>query len=173
MICEKCNEREATVKLVKVVEGKKEIHMLCEECVNSFGDIVLTEEIDDIDNFDFNKILSGLVEYLNKSNDKKELEIDSICEECGTTYEELKEFGVIGCSKCYETFELGLILMVNKYHGSSYHMGNKKFAYITRVNNSLESLQQELDDAIKFEEYEKAAVLRDKIKKLKTREEGE
>lgn len=167
MICEKCNEREAVVKLIKVVDGKKEIHMLCEECVNDLGDVVLEEEIDDKDNFDFNKILSGLVDYLNKTGDRKELEINNVCEKCGTTYEDLKDLGIVGCAECYRIFELGLIPMVNRYHGSSYHMGNKKFAYITRDDNSLEYLQNELDEAVKFEEYEKAAILRDEIKKMK------
>ncbi|MGL5574873.1 MAG: UvrB/UvrC motif-containing protein [Sarcina sp.] len=172
MICEKCKEKEATIKLIKVVEGKKEIYMLCEDCVNNLGEIVLEGEIDDIDNFDFNKILSGLVDYLNKNNDKKELEINSVCEKCGTRYEELKETGIIGCSECYKVFELGLIPMVNRYHGSSYHMGSKKFAYITQEDSSLENLQQELEEAVKFEEYEKAAILRDAIKDLKNYDGG-
>ncbi|MGL4656037.1 MAG: UvrB/UvrC motif-containing protein [Sarcina sp.] len=171
MICEKCKEREATVKLIKVVKGKKETYMLCEECVNSLGDIVLEEEIDEIDNFDFNKILSGLVDYLNKKNDTKSLEINSVCGKCGTTYENLKESGIVGCSDCYNTFELGIIPMVNRYHGSSYHMGGNKFSYITRDEKGLEYLQQELEEAIKFEEYEKAAILRDEIRKLKALEE--
>lgn len=172
MICEKCKKREATVKLIKVVNGKRESHMFCEECINGLGDILSAKEKDEIDDFNLNKILDGLVDYLGKSRDEKELQIDGVCKKCGTTYKEIKESGNVGCCECYEFFELGLIPIMHEYHGSSYHKGNKNFSYILADKKNLEYLQHELEEAIEFEEYERAAIIRDEIKKIKSCEEA-
>lgn len=171
MICEKCKKREANIKLIKVVNGKKESHMFCDKCINELGDIISENEKDEIDEFDFNKILDGLIDYLGKGKEKKELKIDAICKRCGTTYEEIKENRKVGCCQCYETFELGLIPMMYEYHKSSYHKGNKNFPHITEGNKSLEYLKQELEEAIKFEEYEKASIIKNEIDKRKACEE--
>lgn len=170
MICEKCKKREATIKLIKIVNKKRESHMFCEECANELDNIF--SEKDEIDKFNFNKILDGLIDYLSKNKEQKELQIEGVCKKCGTTYEEIKESGIVGCCECYEAFELGLIPMMHKHHGSSYHKGSKNFSYRLVDNKSLEYLKQELEEAIEFENYERAAILRDKIKKIESCEEA-
>lgn len=168
MICEKCKKKEATVKLIKIVNGKRESHMFCEECANKSDDMFSEKERKEIDDFDFNKILDGLIDYLGKSKEEKELKIEGVCKKCGTTYEEIKEFGVVGCCDCYEYFELGLIPMMHEHHGSSYHNGKKNLSYILADSKNLEYLKQELEEAIEFEDYEKAAIIRDEIKKIES-----
>ena len=174
MICEKCQKNEATVKLIKIVEGEKEFFMLCDKCANEMGEAVVKSEIDDLDNFDFNKVLNGLVEYLNKKGEEDSIVNDAICPLCGMNYNELKEGGVAGCSECFSVFESCIIPVVNRYHGSKFHSGHRRFAYINEGHEkNLEYLQRELEDAIKFEEYEKAAGIRDEMRIVKNSKGGE
>jgi len=56
-------------------------------------------------------------------------------------------------------------------HGKSYHIENKK-TYVknsNKANNKLDELKYKLKECIEKEEYEKAAVIRDEIKKLNQR----
>ncbi|MGL5067386.1 MAG: UvrB/UvrC motif-containing protein [Sarcina sp.] len=174
MICEKCQKKEAKVKLVKVIEGKKEFFMLCNECANKMAEVVLKSEMDDLDNFDFNKVLNGLVEYMNKTSEEKSSLKEFICPVCGMTYDEFKDQGILGCESCFEVFEERIIPIVNRYHGSKFHGGNRCFSYIREgLVKNLEYLKRELEDAIKFEDYEKAAGIRDEIRLVKNSKGGE
>lgn len=169
MICEKCNKNEATIHLVKIVNGKKEHLMICEECASEMGDLIIESEERLESNLDFHKILSGLVEYINKEEKKNKIPLDKTCPICKTTYEEFKNTESFGCSNCYEIFEEGAISIIRKFQGSSKHIGKipekLKEAYLR--DEKIKALKISLDEAINFEDYERAAFIRDEIKKEK------
>ena len=89
----------------------------------------------------------------------------------------------MGCAKCYEVFKDELRSSIESIHGKSIYIGSeneKPQAENNVVNdndkinekpqNELEKLKDELKQAIANEEFEKAAVLRDKIKALEESE---
>jgi protein arginine kinase activator len=76
----------------------------------------------------------------------------------------------LGCSQCYETFKEGLIPLLKKIHGSTQHAGSspkKKTKKKRKFSGKIQELKEQLDEAIKKEDFEEAARLRDKIKELK------
>ncbi|MGL5767218.1 MAG: UvrB/UvrC motif-containing protein [Sarcina sp.] len=170
MICEKCNKRKAVVKLVKVIGYKKVNYLLCEKCALEIsGDIdeeILDEENineNKINEFSLSKFLGGLFEYMNLENedDKK----SKSCDICKTTYSEFREFNKLGCSKCYKVFALEIANSVKEIYGDKLHKTQKDL-YDEKIEE-LYSLEQLLEKCVKFEEYEKAAQIRDKMKLIK------
>ena len=180
MLCENCNENEANVRYMQIVNGQKKEMTLCDKCARELG----------INNIDFNlpiDFASFLGEFLNDYNstallpsfEKRE---ELKCDTCGLTYDDFIASGKFGCADCYEKLSERIDFVLKKLHGSNIHTGKKAkniVANIKRVdtpaketqkkltkNDKLIKLQEDLKIAITEERYEDAAMLRDKIKKL-------
>lgn len=190
MLCEQCKKREATVRYVEVVNGVKTEHNLCGHCaaqldIGQFSAVFEGE-------MSLAKLLSGLLGIQDTEKRDKRL-ADVVCPNCNTTYEEFVEGSRFGCADCYSVF--GPLLGENIRHlqGSEKHVG-KRPGYVLRAEAAREEaektkdaaepgvaetvpsltkeeqirlLQARLKDALRREDYEDAAVLRDEIRKLK------
>lgn len=95
------------------------------------------------------------------------------CPACGLTYEDFKKMGRLGCSECYIAFKSSLAPLLKRIHGSQQHLGKtpdpvsiKELKVSVKFYEELDAAKAELDRAIKKEEFEEAAALRDKIKSL-------
>ena len=87
------------------------------------------------------------------------------CQTCGISLLEIFQNGRIGCAGCYNTFSQQLRLIIgNCQDGKSQHTG--KTPLHSHKQQQIADLQKEMDEAVKKEEYEKAAKLRDQIKEL-------
>lgn len=75
----------------------------------------------------------------------------------------------MGCDKCYAQFKDRLLPLLKRVQGNTRHSGKlpRRVGDGLRTKRELERLQEELERAVKAEEYEKAVVLRDKIKSIK------
>ena len=79
----------------------------------------------------------------------------------------------MGCADCYDRFEDKLAPSIQKIHGNVKHIG-KNVTYTTTTDPStentekteIESLKEQLKNAVKEQRFEDAAVIRDKIKAL-------
>lgn len=105
------------------------------------------------------------------------------CGECGTTLDSVRVGGALGCSNCYEVFDDVLIhelmlsgrapprLATNK-KSLPYHIGRNPGEF-QEFNPSLRllALNEELNETLKREDYEQAAMLRDQIKALTDKQE--
>ena len=91
------------------------------------------------------------------------------CKSCGSSFSEIAKRGIVGCPDCYDTFYDELLPSIRKIHGNTQHNGKfpasagKQLAIV----NELESLQEQLNEAVSRQEFEKAAQLRDRINSLK------
>jgi len=162
MLCQKCNAKKATVHYTKIINGEKsEIH-LCEDCARE------NEEINFEVPFTINNFLTGMLDSINTSPFKMDYIQSMTCEKCGMNYNRFKQLGRLGCKECYKTFGDKLIPLVKRIHGSDTHSGKipRKEGALLRRKRELQNLKRELNRAVLKEEYEKAAELRDKIKKL-------
>ena len=182
MLCENCGKREANVRYSENINGvKKEMH-LCEECSRKLG---ISSKMDfsmpslDIPSF-FGSFLEDFStpEFMPFLNEVKQL----TCDSCGSTFEDIINFGRYGCANCYDVFEDRMDPILKKLQGANRHNGrlgkisdNKvKFEEKDKVpneqganeSNKLEKLQNDLKLAIKEERYEDAAKLRDEIKEM-------
>ena len=183
MLCEQCKKREATVRYVEVVNGVTTEHNLCGVCASQLDmgsfSAVLEKEIS------LASLLSGLLGIQGtEKNDGKFADV--ICPTCGTTYEDFAETSRFGCRDCYSVF--GPLFGDNIRHlqGSERHVG-KRPDYVIReavepaeeplmpklsAEEQIRLLQARIKDAIRREDYEEAAMLRDEIRSLKEENES-
>ena len=96
------------------------------------------------------------------------------CAKCGTTWDRLREDGRAGCSTCYETFAAQLQDAMQRMSADPQHIGKTPRALTRRKrrlehlrarrDNRLAMLRERLERALKSEDFDEAARLRDKIK---------
>jgi protein arginine kinase activator len=161
MICDICGIREATIKFTQVINKKKSEMNICKVCAEEQG---LSNPL-----AGFPKIIGGLIlGIMGELPDKVKRErIDLKCEYCQLSWNEFQDKGLLGCGHCYESFTEPLKKLLRKMHGSNKHIGNRPAGQrITGTADELERLRKELKGAIKSENYEHAAKLRDRIRDI-------
>lgn len=164
MLCDNCLKREATVRYEENINGERKKVNLCKECSDKLGIFNI--------NFIDNMFMSFFDDPINIESEKLK-EKDRNCPKCGYSFFDYVNTGLLGCSTCYETFKDKLEPVLHKLHGKTYHIKLKERTNKNdRNNSSIEELQEKLKQSIEKEEYEKAAVIRDEIKKLKERGEA-
>ncbi|MDD5504945.1 MAG: UvrB/UvrC motif-containing protein [Candidatus Omnitrophica bacterium] len=175
MLCDICKKNEATVHLTEVVnENITELH-ICEQCARAKGASMYQH-------FGIAELLSGLVDMPDDMVSKKS-HINIKCPACNMSYDNFKKIGRFGCARCYETFSRALFPLFKKIHGTPCHIGRQareirkdkirsdgKSQKPRSAKDILKDIRLELADAVEKEEFEKAAVLRDKIKMLESGE---
>ena len=172
MKCQSCGKREATVRYMENINGNKQEMHLCVDCAKKLG-------FADFSNM-FSPIFTSIPSFFEDFN----LIEEEKCKSCGCTFEDYANTGLFGCPDCYDTFSDKLDQIFLKLHGKNRHLRlnqsntqndiakkekvkkNKNVTKIKSQNAELLSLKEELKELIKKEEYEKAAVVRDKIKEL-------
>lgn len=165
MLCEQCHEKDATVHLTQVVDGKvKKLH-LCEQCAEAAGlDLKGAVSITDI--------LLGMGAHAEAERPAA----DRSCPHCHFRRSDFKKTGRLGCAACYEAFADELAPVLKALHRSEKHVGKTPLGAGGEgpVSRELEALQKALDAAIAAERFEEAARLRDQIQAQRARNsEGE
>ncbi len=168
MLCPECNKREASIHLTQIVNNQKVSISMCQECAEKFG---FHSPLDNMP-FPLAEILSGMSKNLPDSPKTGTLQTLE-CPECGMTFDEFANQGRFGCGSCYGAFRPRLEMIMRKIHGASLHRGQNPGVIAEGVeSDSLpvkeeERLDSELDKAVKDEDYERAAELRDKLRAMK------
>ncbi len=167
MLCEKCKKNEAKINVVKIINGEKQEIWLCEKCAKNISEIPFLSTLGKDIDFPFQGFLTGVISNISslpENNPQKRKALK--CSNCGTTEEEFKKDGRVGCSICYDVFssEVNKILKDRK----SEYIGKipKKNKNEIIQKRKLKSLKQNLQRLILNEEYEEAAIVRDSIKQL-------
>ena len=90
------------------------------------------------------------------------------CPRCGFTQADFKKSGRLGCPECYQTFAEGLGGLLKTMHKGTRHAGKAPEALRQSrdLSDRMKTLQIKLAKAIKDENFEQAAALRDEIKNL-------
>lgn len=160
MLCQLCGEKDASIHFTKIINGNIEEKHLCDNCAKKGNEL-------DFDlPFSFHKLFTGLIGSIQEGN---QTEKDISCAECGLTYNKFLETGRFGCSNCFRAFPEDVTSLLRGIHGHDHHTGkipsraNSKILHKKEIN----LLRTELEESIAKEDFEKAALLRDEINKLK------
>ncbi len=176
MKCQSCGENEANVKYTQMINDETEELFLCEKCAKKL-------KLDMNFKFGFDDIFSSL---FASPSPVRPVEISDglVCDACGTRYDDFARSGMLGCENCYKVFNKRLDTVLKRLHGSNRHVEETNHPIHTKKNDKsvslkeeIEKLKEDLNNCIKSEDYEQAAILRDKIKglekKLNSKEEKE
>lgn len=157
MQCDVCGEKEATVFLTQIVEGKMQKVNLCDSCSKA-------KDVDDPTGFALADLLHGLgaAEQIERSPATVK------CPVCGFTQADFKKTGRLGCSACYDTFAEGLMSMLGNMHKGTEHTGKVPAGLRAEraLGNRIRGLKSDLERAVADEHYEEAASLRDEIRQI-------
>lgn len=180
MLCQFCQENQATVHIKKTINGSKQELVLCEKCaaeqghLNGFSDPFLFHQ------FVFG-ILGGETQKIQRPTVPE-------CPTCHLTMQEFRETGKFGCSNCYRIFENQLPGILKNFQGGNYihqgkdpnkigEKGRKQQVDEPKIetessikpltdSEKIAQLKIELQSCIKLEKFERAAELRDAIHEL-------
>jgi len=90
------------------------------------------------------------------------------CDGCGCFFEDIARSGKVGCAKCYTVFLNNLLPTFQKIHSNTTHCGRipASAGKKNEIQTELGKLKKQLDKAVKQQEYEQAAKLRDRIREI-------
>lgn len=189
MLCDNCNKNEATIHYTEVVNGVKNERHLCSECMQEL-DYGIDGE------FPFSKLIRGILSaHLgNNGQEVNEPLMQIKCNRCGMTYNEFTKIGKFGCGECYSVFGPLIMENIKKIQGHATHTGKKYKKFVDKENKEINEqygdisitkkeklkktlsdmeeiqiMEEQLREAIKVEDYEEAARLRDAIKLVRKR----
>ena len=162
MKCEVDNcDNEATVHLTEIREGKKHEMHLCERCASEKG-------LPGKSHFSISDLLHGIASQAQAQAQKSKRTRETACPNCGATLSQFQSSGRFGCPECYTTFKDDVQGLVEKIHDSSQHVGKvpRRISSEISLQKDIRQLQLDLKKAIKREDYEKAAAIRDQVHQL-------
>ena len=166
MQCQACKQHAATIHLTEINNGQRIETHLCENCAQKQG-IAIKNQIP------LNELLSTLLAVQADAKTGQlslaDTDPDAACPACGMTLKQFAEKSLLGCPHDYQVFKEQLTPLIERAHaGHTKHKGKvpKTLPKSTKNQVELMNLQRQLDDAVKKEDYETAAKIRDRIKKL-------
>ncbi len=164
MKCQKCGKYEANTHITEIINGKKSEMFLCQSCA---------QLADDKPSYftgfetDFNNLFSSLWPISKATS----IPVPLKCPNCGTSLSDIQKSGRFGCSECYTVFFDYIKKPLKEIHGNTKHVGKvpKRVLNNLKETNLINQLKEELESAVKLQNFEEAAVLRDRIKDLENR----
>lgn len=177
MKCELCHERQAeTVLYRKGENGKREELYVCHACAareRAFGESrgiqVTAIDAGEQDGESPMGELFGRIGKLLEGLPGQEAERETRCPGCGTTMDDIRTGGLIGCPVCYKTFGKALRALFDECQLCHAYAGD---ALPGEAHTATEQdLERQLDEALKREDYREAKRLRAELKRLRGEED--
>lgn len=185
MKCDRC-DNPATVHEVTVRQGAKVERHLCERCAAASG--MQKKPISEI-----SEMLQSMAEGaappqpMGPESPQPVVLRNGACPACKTTFADFKKHNQVGCAECYRALEAQLSPLIERWHeGGLKHVGKRPRRLCGEAGSqpgvvstaaapgiSLEDraerinrIRAELEAAVRTEQYERAARLRDEMRKL-------
>ena len=167
MQCEKCGQNPAVIHLTQIVNNEMNTRHLCDSCAAEMGLDTGAEAEPG------NAPLTDFLAQMGKGLPVGGAAPAGECEFCGLTMSDFKRTGRLGCPHCYSHFDQHLRGLLRKLHGGTQHMGKVYLPPDPRDTDRtarIASLRRSLARAVESEDFERAAVLRDQIRRMETAE---
>ena len=179
MLCEICKKNTATIHIQEVISNQKKSLHICPECAAKKNEDNML-----LDGINLTEILYNLSEQFelpfiaesNNSDDEEQAKpssVNVICSVCQWDTDSFRKTGRLGCANCYVVFKDILDNALNNMHRGTLHVGKQLGKTGIKLDNTgkfmleVMTLQKKLDELVQREEYEEAAIIRDKISALK------
>ncbi|MBQ2038346.1 MAG: UvrB/UvrC motif-containing protein [Thermoguttaceae bacterium] len=171
MKCQKC-DKPATFHITEVINAAAvELH-LCDEHAYQYlhqndaqspsdaGNHSIPQEIVEEDRIEEDADLKDMTDELEESDFE-------CCPCCKLSFLDFRKSGKFGCENDYRAFRDRIEPLLIGIHGAKTHIGKRPARFHSPDSGAqLVRLRCELNDAVATEDYERASVLRDKIKAL-------
>ncbi|PKN01603.1 MAG: hypothetical protein CVU77_03600 [Elusimicrobia bacterium HGW-Elusimicrobia-1] len=141
MLCQKCQKNEATVFIDAVVNGARWKYHVCARCASR--EVIV-------------------------SSPARPAPARGVCHRCGTSRKRIASTSRFGCATCYELFGAEILDSPDQAgheHLSSKDAGQPELSESADAAAVVKKLREKLSRAVRREDYEEAAAIRDEIKK--------
>jgi protein arginine kinase activator len=164
-LCDRCGKNEAAIHFTQIQNNETTTRHLCEGCAHALG-------LDAGVGAGAAAAAAPLADFLaqmGKALVSETASANGVCPSCGLTLADFKRTGRLGCPRCWSAFEPSLRGLLRKLHGGTQHVGK---VYLppdpTEVDRTarVTSLRRSLQRAVEEEDFERAAGLRDQIRRL-------
>ena len=173
MKCSVCKNDNAIIHIREYTDsGIRKIN-LCLECALKRG---FNASLENIDNM-LSKIIRNIFNEPDKTrngrksarNIQKEDIISLVCPSCGTTVQDFTNTLELGCPVCYSVFDRIIDLILFNHNNSLNYLGKlpDEIKIVNIQKDRLRKLKKELIEHVNNENFNKAALVRDEISKLK------
>ena len=170
MKCDGCKKNEAHLVLHMITNGQVATRSLCMECAKKAHE-EMTQAFSTM-----GMTMAGLDDLRpeNIETQRESLRLPRmICASCRTAYEDIGHDTVFGCPQCYQAF-LGQVI---DYLSTLKELEEPARAAAVPLRIDLapvteSDLRERLNDALKTEDYEQAASLRDRLRECINAKEG-
>jgi len=160
--CDLCGKGDGSVKVSQLdKDGRVTEIWVCADCARQRG---FTE----VEKLTANaaEIITDLKTRIDEGDSKL------VCPNCGLSFAEFKRQGRLDCAECYVSFHDQLLPLIRRIHDAVQHVGRtasggRKQA---QIKMNVQKLREALSGAIEAENYEKAAALRDQLRRTEESE---
>lgn len=176
MQCNECNKRPATIHYTQFINGEKSEMHVCDTCAKNKGYPTHSEE-----GFSLQELLKGL---FNVSSAQLDIQNESLfkqvnelkCDLCHSSFTDFQRQGKFGCANCYESFKPKLDSIFRRVHsGNMKHYGKipKRKGGKLHAKKELAMYRDYLKQLIDEENFEEAAIIRDRIREIEEQKRGD
>jgi protein arginine kinase activator len=161
-LCDRCGVNPAAIHLTQIEGAQSRTRNLCESCAAELG-LNPGTPLGTAPLADF---LAKMGQAIPASEGGPTA---GTCPGCGLTLADFKRTGRLGCARCWGAFEVSLRGLLRKLHGGTQHAGK---AYLPAGAaqpdrpQRIASLRRALQHAVEGEDFERAAALRDQIRRM-------
>ncbi len=152
-ICEHCGENPADIHIRQIANGKENELYICSKCAEKIQKKFLSF-------LKMNNYMTGMMKNVEPQEEGK------VCPVCKFDINKIRKLGKVGCATCYEVFEKELEPVFEDLNIRR-HKKPEDSEEKENIFDKIDKLQNELNQAVLDEHYERAAELRDEIAALK------
>ena len=164
MLCQICGKNPATVHFTEIHDNQMtELHV-CERVRRGEGPARARRRSRSSTIAD---LLAGMVDGMTDDRGGAGRAVQ--CPRCGMLYSAFKETGRLGCAECYDGVPVPSSRpLLRRIHGDTRHVGKvpARDGEGAPRSRQIQRLHDELQRAVEREEFERAAEIRDEIKRL-------
>lgn len=164
MLCEECGQNQATIHIATIIGGQKKDEHLCPQCWQKRNAKILG-------GLNVGSLLAQLLGAQAQQAEDQGL----ACDACGLSFAEFQKTGRLGCAHCYAAFGENMKKTLGSIHGHTRHVGKvpPELEKEALARRRIDDLRREMDEAVRVEDFERAAALRDEIRSLDAARSGE
>ncbi|MBQ9238372.1 MAG: UvrB/UvrC motif-containing protein [Treponema sp.] len=160
MVCDVCRKRQAAFFIEQVTKASSRTIHVCMQCAVGRGIYPDPKVVQ--------RSIGALFSEIDKAQERLAASSEKHCPACGSALSEITQTGRTGCPECYAVFTDEIKKLMKSHGIAGPYTGSlpRRISGYRSLLTDRMDLQTKLEESLRNEEYEKAAVYRDYLRAL-------